>query len=312
MIKTRKYPLIILITVLLLIISCGHKTFSIRENEKRDDYFIIWSFSDIQPRNNAEKIHYKIAVDDTSSIFSSIDIALCAGDIVQKSEFEEIFSWYLDTRSKAPVKEWFDIAGNHEWRCIELYKKMINENLNYSIKRGNILILMMSNEQRGRKTILSDQTFNWWAKKIQDNQDKIIITVTHGALPGSGLTAGKIDRLSIENPERFQKVLKKYNMDIWISGHSHIPAWIPGTVVINSRLGGTTFIDNGAIRKDFLTSIQSRFLIFREGNKSVQLKTRNHSSEKFKSRDYTIPVKHSFQKNKIKKSHDEKTTKFSG
>ncbi len=296
MIKTRKYPLIILITALFLIISCGHKTFSIRENEKRDDYFIIWSFSDIQPRNNAEKIHYKIAVDDTSSIFSSIDIALCAGDIVQKSEFEEIFNWYLDTRSKAPVKEWFDIAGNHEWRCIDLYKKMINENLNYSIERGNILILMMSNEQRGRKTILSDQTFNWWAKKIQDNQDKIIITVTHGALPGSGLTAGKIDRLSIENPERFQKVLKKYNMDIWISGHSHIPAWIPGTMVINSRLGGTTFIDNGAIRKDFLTSIQSRFLIFREGNKSVQLKTRNHSSRKFKSRDYIIPVKHHFQK----------------
>ncbi len=294
--KTKKYPLIIFVTALFLLISCGHKTFLIRADEKRDDYFIIWSHSDIQPRDNDEKIHYKIAVDDTSNIFSSIDMALFAGDIVQKSEFEEIFNWYLDTRSKAPVKEWFDIAGNHEWRCIELYKEMINKDLYYSIERGNILILMMSNEERGKKTILSDQTFNWWAKKIQENQDKIIITVTHGALPGSGLTAGKIDRLSIEDPERFQKILKEYNVDIWISGHSHIPAWVPGTVIINSRLGGTTFIDNGAIRKDFLTSIQSRFLIFKEGSKSVQLKTRNHSSGKFKSRDYTIPVKHSFQK----------------
>lgn len=301
---SNKYPLVIFIIIAFLLLSCGHKTVKIRENKNKDDYFIIWSHSDIQPRNNAGKIHYETAVNDTINLFSSIDIALCAGDIVQKYEFEEIFRWYLDTREKAPVKEWFDIAGNHEWRCIELYRKMINKNLNYSIERGNILILMMSNEQKGRKTILSDETFNWWAKEIKSNQDKIIITVTHGALPGSGLTAAKLNRLSIENPQRFLEILKKYRVDIWISGHSHFPAWLPGTVITNSNLGGTTFVDNGAIRKDFMTPIQSRFIIFKEGSKSAMLKTRNHSSEKFRSKDYTIPLKHPFQKNKLLKSQD--------
>lgn len=294
--QNKKYSFIIFITSVFLLLSCAHATFKIYENGNRDDYFIIWSHSDIQPRSDAEKIHYETAVNDIINNFSSIDIGLFTGDIVQKSKFEETFLWYLNTRAKAPVKEWFDIAGNHEWRAIELYKKMINKNLNYSVERGNILILMMSNEQKGRKTILSDETFNWWAEEIKKNQDKIIITVTHGALPGSGLTAGKFVRLSIDNPERFHKILKKYRMDIWISGHSHFPSWLTGTVTINSDLGGTTFIDNGAIRKDFMTTIESRFLIFEEGSKSALLKTRNHESGKFRSSDYTIPLKHPFER----------------
>jgi predicted phosphodiesterase len=293
---SKKYFIITVISAALLAISCGSETFNIRANDKEDNYFIIWSHSDIQPRSDSEKTHYETAVNDVSNNFKSIDMALFAGDIVQKSKFEEIFNWYLDTRSKAPVKEWYDIAGNHEWRAIELYKKMINKNLYYSIERGNILILMISNEQKGRKTFVSDETFRWWAEKVKKNQDKIIITVTHGVLPKNGLAAAKLDRLSIDKPQRFQEILKKYRVDIWISGHSHFPSWLPGTVNTNKNPGGTTFVDNGAIRDDFMTTIESRFLIFREGENSAVLKTRDHNSGRFRSGDYFIPLSHPFTK----------------
>jgi hypothetical protein len=297
MILNKKYSIITLIIITAFFITyCGSGSFTLRANEDRDDYFIIWSHSDIQPRSDSEKIHYKTAVNDVKNNFTSIDMALFAGDIVQKSKFEEIFNWYLDTRSKAPVKDWFDIAGNHEWRAIELYKTLISEKLYYSVKRGNILILMMSNEQKGRKTFLSDKTFHWWAENVKKNQDKIIITVTHGALPGSGLSAARLDRLSIDKPERFQEILKEYRVDIWISAHSHFPGWLPDTVVTNPDLGGTTFVDTGAIRDDFMTTVESRFIFFKEGNNSALLKTRVHNSGRFRSGDYSIPLSRPFTK----------------
>ncbi len=291
-----KYSIIAVIVTAVFITHCGSGSFTLRANDNADDYFIIWSHSDIQPRNDSEKIHYETAVSDVINNFSSIDIALFAGDIVQKSKFEKIFSWYLETRAKAPVKEWFDIAGNHEWRAIELYKKIINEKLYYSIERGNILILMMSNEQKGRKTVISDETFHWWAENVKKNQDKIIITVTHGALPESGLAAARLDRLSIDRPERFHNILRKYRVDIWISGHSHFPSWLPGTVITNHNMGGTTFIDNGAIRDDFMTTVESRFIFLKEGSNSALLKTRVHNSGRFRDGIFSIPLSHAFKK----------------
>lgn len=292
----RKYLIPVFIAAVFFLMSCGSETLTIRTKDKEDNYFVIWSHSDIQPRSDSEMIHYETAVKDVTDNFTSIDMALFAGDIVQKSKFEEIFNWYLVTRAKAPVKEWFDIAGNHEWRAINLYRKIINKNLYYSIERGNLLILMISNEKKGRKTFISEETFQWWADNVKKNQDKIIITVTHGALPGSGLAASKLDRLSIDKPERFQEILKKYRMDIWISGHSHFPSWLPGTVKTNEKLGGTTFVDNGAIRDDFMTTIESRFIIFREGDNSALLRTRDHNSGSFNSGKYSIPLSHPFTK----------------
>jgi len=252
--KIRRY-IILLSIFTFTAVSCISETVSVRgENSGKYD-FIIWSYSDIQPRSESEKNHYTQAVKDVSDNFTSIDMAIFAGDIIQKSHYKEIYLWYLDTRSKAPVKERFDIAGNHEWRAIDLYKKHISKDLFYSIERGNLLILMMSNEKKGRQTWISDSTFRWWEKMVINNQDKIIITVTHATLKGNGLSSSKLDRLIIADSGRFREVLKKYRVDIWISGHSHIPGWMPGTEVTNSRLGGTTFIDNGAIRDDFSATI---------------------------------------------------------
>lgn len=293
--KIRQY-IIFLSILTITAVSCISETASVKNENTGSRGFIIWSHSDIQPRSDGEKSHYVQAVKDVSDNFISIDMALFAGDIVQKSHYKEIYLWYLDTRSTAPVKEWFDIAGNHEWRAIDLYKKHINKDLYYSIERGNLLILMMSNEKEGRQTWISDSTFRWWEEMVMNNQDKIIITVTHATLEGNGLSASKLDRLKIADSGRFREVLKKHRVDIWISGHSHIPGWMPGTEVTNSRLGSTTFIDNGAIRDDFLATIESRFIYFSEGSDKAVMKKRNHKSGRFYSGDFIIPLSKPFSR----------------
>lgn len=281
----------ICIFILLFIFSCSHniKEFS------RDQYsYIIWAHSDVQPRSPAEKIYYENAVKDMAENFKTIDMALFAGDIVQFSNFKEIFEWYLNTRKKAPVKEWYEIAGNHEWRSIDLYKRLINPHLHYSVTRGNLLILMISNEKWGRPTYISEETFEWWRNLVINNQDKIIITVTHGTLQGNGLLASNLNRLIIERSDRFADILKKYRVDIWISGHSHLPYWLPKMHLTNENLGGTTFIDLGAIREDFLTSSESRILFFEQGSSVALMKIRDHSEKKYKSDNIIIPLSHPF------------------
>lgn len=266
----------------------------IKKDINDDNNFIIWSLSDIQPRSENEKKHYETAIDDTGRNLSGINMTLCAGDIVQKSDFDEIFKWYSANKKKLKINEWFEIAGNHEWRAIDLYRKYINDRLYYSVEKGNLLILLMSNEASGRKTFISDKTFRWWEDMVKKNQDKIIITVTHGALEGSGLAASRFDRLTITDSERFAGVLKNNRVDIWISGHSHFPGWFPRMEVTNSDLGGTTFIDNGAIRNDFYTGIESQLLYFTEGSSSAIMKRRGHKSEKFLSENFIIPLSHPF------------------
>jgi len=284
---------IICITVLFLSgLFCAHTINE--ENMQYQNSFIIWSHSDIQPRSPEEKIQYEKAVKDISTNFTTVDMALMAGDIVQFSHFNEIYPWYLNTRKKAPVKEWLDIAGNHDWRAIGLYKKYINRQLHYSVTKGNLLILMMSNEIPGRPTYISDETFKWWKDMVVKNQDKIIITVTHGAIEGSGIMASHLNRLIILDSKRFRDILKKYRMDIWLSGHSHFPGWMPNMHNKNKDTGNTVFIDLGAIREDFLTQSESLIFFFRQDFPSVIIKRRNHGSGKYMSDDLVIPLSHPF------------------
>ncbi len=278
-----------IIIPLLLILSCSYNK---KDDSLNEGSFIIWAHSDIQPRSETEKIQYENAVADIRENFNKIDMAIFAGDIVQHSNFEEIFKWFLNTRREAPVNEWHEIAGNHDWRAIGLYRQYINNRLYYSVTRGNLLILMISNERPGKQTYISDETFQWWENLVINNQDKIIITVTHGALEGSGIAESHLERLVIKDSERFSNVLKKYKVDIWISGHSHFPGWFPKMCLTNKNFGGTTFVDLGAIRKDFLTASESRILYLQPGSSSALMKTRNHYDRKFSSDNFLIPLSH--------------------
>ncbi len=242
---------------------------------------VIWAHSDVQPRAEQEKSDYITAVNDIKENFGAIPLALFAGDIVQRQNLKEMCQWFIDIRKKASIPVWLEIAGNHDWRALDLYKQYIKKPLSYTKETGNILFIMMSNENSKRYTYISDETFSWWKEKVINNQDKIIITVTHGCLKQSGLFASNWDRLCIQNSERFANVLKKNKIDIWISGHSHFPAWFPRMEYQNNELNKILFIDIGAIRKDFMTSIESCFLYFIPGKDKALIKRRNHESKEF-------------------------------
>ncbi len=237
---------------------------------------LVWAHSDIQPRNENEKRTYEAAVRDMRDLNPRPGMALFAGDIVQFSNFRPVFTWFLKTRAAAGIPEWYEIAGNHEWRAIEMYKRLVRSDLHYSVRKGNVLFIFMSNERYGRRTFISDGTFRWWENLVRANQDKIIVTVTHGTLEGNGLTAANLERLCITDSRRFRDVLRHQKVDIWISGHSHFPGWLPRMHHRNEYLGGTVFIDLGAVRLDLLATSESRMLEFRPGSDTAILRYRDH------------------------------------
>ncbi len=255
--------------------------YAFADTRAQNDTVVVWAHSDVQPRFELEKKQYVRAVKDISELYNEINIAVFAGDIPQFKNIPDIFAWFLSVRKGAPVKTWCEIAGNHDWRRIEHYKKMINPNLYYSHQEGNLLFLLMSNEKYGRRTWISDATYQWWKNMVALNQDKIIITVTHGTLENNGLPASLLERLTIDGSERFAKTLKTHHVDIWISGHSHFPGWLPHMHLRNEKLGGTIFIDLGAIRTDIFTTSESRIIIFKNGSSKAILRYRDHSNKVF-------------------------------
>ena len=66
--------------------------------------------------------------------------------------------------------------GNHDLKPDKgvLFREKLRADTNYSITRGNMLFIFISDEARGKPTVISDETFNWWKDLVINNQDKII------------------------------------------------------------------------------------------------------------------------------------------
>src|SRR3990172_1682504 len=251
----------------------------------------IWLLSDIQPKNQGQKQQFQKAINDINKNVSDIDFAIVAGDIVQQAN-EEDFDWYISTKPSSYIKEWYEIAGNHDvkWDNGVLYKKKINEKFNYSFVKGNILFIFMSDELTSSETDISDETFNWWKELVINNQYKIIVTITHAPLEGSGILFSSFKRRQIKDSKRFTDVLKKYKVDIWLSGHVHVPQWFPYVVGRGERYNGTMFINVAGIRPEALglKQSESRIMIFVCGSNKVLLKSRNHTEREFNKELETV------------------------
>ena len=73
----------------------------------------IWLLSDIQPKNQVHKQQFQKAINDINKNVPYIDFAIVAGDIVDRAN-EADFDWYLSMKPSSYIKEWYEIAGNHD------------------------------------------------------------------------------------------------------------------------------------------------------------------------------------------------------
>jgi predicted phosphodiesterase len=293
----RQFRFYICIAIALVILSCTHQgkeEFLSRIATQRE-YLKIWAHSDIQPRNKSEGINYEKAIKDITQNVKDVTIAIVAGDIVQRRHSSHIYEWFLELRNQAGIRYWYEIAGNHEAKNLTNYHKYLRKPLHYSVQVGNIVFLFLSDEIDSPPTEISEKAFQWWREKVIKNQHNIIITVTHGLLQQSNLLGTTLSKMLIGDSERFVEVLKKYRVDIWISGHTHLPHYLPGKSMVSHELKGTLFIDVSAIRKDLFTDIESSILTFMKNSRHVLIQSRNHEKQQYnRSLDLFHQLSHPF------------------
>lgn len=244
----------------------------------------VWALADIQPTNKGHKEAFEIAITDINDNVSNIDMAIVAGDIVNETT-EEVFDWYVQTRDQSYIEDWYEIIGNHDLKTDmgKLFREKLREEVNYSIVKGNILFIFMSDSERGKATEISDETFNWWKDLIVNNQDKIIVVTTHAPLEDSGIPFSSFTDRQVIDSERFTKVLKDYQVDIWLSGHLHLPHGVMNNIVEKDKYDGTIFVHISSIRPELigLKESESRVITFACGSDKVLIQSRNHEEGRF-------------------------------
>jgi len=257
--------------------------YDVRAAEKRKT-LKIWALSDIQPRNKSDRHEFENAIEDINENIKDIDIAIVAGDIVNRTELET-FQWYIESKNKSYISNWYEIAGNHDLKTDlgNLYKEYLNNKFHYGIEINNVVFLFMSNEERGKSTEISDNTFDWWKEEVQNSQEKIIFVITHAPLKGSGIPFSSLKGRNIVDSWRFVDVLKKDFVAVWLSGHLHIPHSIRNNIYKNSELNGTIFLNISSIRPELLGFKDSEsFIITLEcGSNMILFQSRNHKKHEF-------------------------------
>lgn len=264
-----------------ILIGCGAFSRGSNRGDGHDVYLRIWAHSDIQPRSPEEKFHYEKAVADMAANVPGIHMAIVAGDLVHRRDgASEYHGWLADLRTGSGIPWWFEIAGNHDQNDIEAYQKYTGKPLHYAVAVGNMLIILMSDEIRSAVTDISDGAFQWWRDLVVGNQGRILVTVTHGALHGSGLPGTINPTMRISGSSRFIEVLRTHPVDLWMSGHTHLPSFLKGKI---SRPAGirTLFVDVSSIHKSRFSPIESYVLTIRDGSDRMNIMLRDHQAGRF-------------------------------
>lgn len=267
----------------------------------KPDDLVMWVFSDIQPRREKEREYFETAADDVSGM-KNIDMAICAGDISQNANKKEVageFEWFYETFRKTGINEIYEICGNHDARNIDYYLRMTGKPLHYSLEYGNLIIILLSDEEDSSGSDISDEAFRWWKSIVENNRDKIIITVTHSHVEGTGFCYNIPPYRNVRESGRFTEVLKKERVELWLFGHTHIPSCLGQSKRRIYSLNGTVFINVASIREDYVFSdAESRIIVLENGSDEMTVKFRNHRSREFNSfREEKIRMKTKFRYN---------------
>lgn len=279
----RRLIFLIIAALSAVFSSCGGKPFP-EEIFDRKNVFKVWALADIQPARTAHRRAFEKAVADINLNTKGIQMAFVAGDIVNFPE-GGVFDWYLSERSKSYIRNWREIAGNHDMKDGgALYREKIGE-FHQTYVYGNIVFVFLSDEEGNKATTIEGDTFEWWKKTLENNRGKIIVVITHAPLEGSSIMFSGLKDRQILRSERFSEVLKKEKVDLWLSGHLHLPHFFPRTITRKKNLGGTTFVHISSIRPELagLKNSESRLLAFYCGTKKASIFSRNHEKEKWQN-----------------------------
>jgi predicted phosphodiesterase len=251
--------------------------------------------SDIQPPTKAERRLFEQAINDVNAGVVQVDMAVIAGDLLKSRSRDEDFAWFLKTRERSKVRHWFEIAGNHDVRSEPVFSRYFPRPDAYGVEVGNLLLLLLADTEPSSATEIPDAAFTWWRHMVLENQQRLILTVTHGQLQNSGLPASFAASRQIVGSERFEKVLRQARVAVWASGHTHLPQGLPGTINVEEALGSTCFINVSSIDTGPFMDSQSRFFIFREGSDKLLIRSRNHSRGAFdEDLDFVLSLPHPF------------------
>lgn len=291
----RKYLIFLSTLILSGCVSVQNVSFHETEAHFSKRQFLIWILSDIHPKSTVERNVFETAVADVNENIGAVDMGIMAGDLLKSRSNDDDFNWFIETRKKANVTNWYQIAGNHDVRSGPIFYKYFPQAQYYAMTYGNLLFLFLSDQSTAARTDISDDAFLWWKNMVESNRKKIIITVSHGQLKKSGLTGSIVPSRVIHNSKRFEKVLQQEKVALWVSGHSHLPHAISGSGTTNEDLGGTYFVNVASISDDLIFDSESRFFYFHDGSDVVWIRSRNHSKQLFNTDlDIQIPLGRSF------------------
>ncbi len=175
---------------------------------------IIWIFSDIQPKDQEVWEIFENTIEDVNNLSVEPEMAFILGDLVDEGREEDLqkFKKYLEN-SKIPWENFYSLTGNHEFNPyftgnLSNYQTYIREELNYTVKRGNLNFILMSDNGAGITGYISEEKFEWWEEIIGEDKNKNHITLTHQPLEGTtpGSKTGIRDKI-LESDTRFMIII---------------------------------------------------------------------------------------------------------
>ena len=260
-------------------------------------------------------------------------------------EGEEVVRQY-SASTKHPREDFYNIVGNHDASgpdepCQWWFRKWVDptgENFEYSgvhadrrpypvegtwerysFQVGNVLFLAMGDRNDGGPPVgrgerggypagaVTRETFGWWKEKVEENQDRIIVTAHHHMLRDTTVASGPWEGVDRGYHGRFEDgapigasylyfvggepdagAFESYlaanpgAVDLWLGGHTHTnPDDTCGGRSHVERKWGVTFVNVAAISKyhGHRNVSMSRLLTFSEGSAEVNIRCYLHMSD---------------------------------
>ena len=165
----RKYLIILSTLILAGCVTKQNGIFQEATAPFSEKQFVVWMLSDIQPKSTLERNVFEAAVADVNANIGTIDMGIMPGDLLKSRSNDADFSWFTETRGRAKVTDWYQIAGNHDVRSGPIFYKYFPQPQYYAVEFANLLFLFLSDQSTASRTDISDDAFLWWKDMVKNN-----------------------------------------------------------------------------------------------------------------------------------------------